>query len=73
MSLCVLPPFSCFYPLPPSHTQHTVLLTISPIVCPSNDSQVYGRTALAWAIEYDGKGRAGCAECVALLRAAGAL
>ena len=29
-----------------------------------------GKTALALAIEGDGKGRAGCAECVALLRAA---
>ena len=57
----------------PSHTQHTVLLTISsPIVCPSNDSQGYGGTALAIAIEKDGEGKAGCVECVALLRAAGA-
>ena len=68
------PPSLVSIPLPPSHTQHTVLLTISPpIVCPSNDSQEqYGNTALAWAIQMDGVGVAGCAECVALLRAAGA-
>ena len=75
MSVCVLPPFSRFYPPSPiTHTPHTVLLTISPpIVCPSNDSQnIEGYTALACAIEMDGYGPAGCAECVALLRAAGA-
>jgi hypothetical protein len=68
------PPSLVSIPLPPSHTQHTVLLTIPPpIVWPSNDSQDNtGRTALALAIVWNGKGRAGCAECVALLRAAGA-
>ena len=71
------PPSLVSISLPPSHTQHTVLLTISPpTVCPSNDSQATGildgETALALALEGDGRGRAGCAECVALLRAAGA-
>ena len=32
-----------------------------------------GNTALAVAIYYDGEGTAGCAECVALLQAAGAV
>ena len=51
----------CFEPYPP------------PIVCPSNDSQANdGDTALTLAIKRDGYGEAGCAECVALLRAAGA-
>ena len=76
MSVCALPPFSRFYPPSPiTHAQHTVLLTISPpIVCPSKTSQdINGKTALAIAIEYDGEyGRDGCAECAALLRAAGA-
>ena len=68
------PPSLVSIPLPPSHT-HTYRVSnhLPPIVCPSNDSQDNGgRTALAGAIEYDGYGIAGCAECVALLRAAGA-
>ena len=74
MSLCVTPLLSFLSPLPHHTRTHTVLLTISPpIVCPSNDSQnINGSTALANAIHFDGNGRAGCAECVALLRAAGA-
>jgi hypothetical protein len=74
MRLCVTPLLSFLSPFPHHTRTHTVLLTISPpIVCPSNDSQdEYGETALAKAIEYDGYGRAGAAECAALLRAAGA-
>jgi ankyrin repeat protein len=75
MSLCVTPLLSFLSPFPHHTHTHTVLLTISPpIVCPSNDSQDEsdGMTALDWAIKYDGAGKAGCAECVALLRAAGA-
>ena len=72
--MCVTPLLSFLSPFPHHTHTHTVLLTNSlPIVCPSNDSQNNGgKTALAWAIERDGKGRAGYAECVALLRAAGA-
>ena len=74
MRLCVTPLLSFLSPFSHHTRTHIVLLTISPpIVCPSNDSQdEYGMTALARAIEFDGEGRAGCAECVALLRAAGA-
>ena len=73
MSLCVIPLLSFLIPLSPSHTQYTMLLTsLPPIVYPSNDSQDDGNTALAWAIE-NPCGEAGCAECVALLRAAGAV
>jgi hypothetical protein len=73
--VCVTPLLSFLSPFPHHTHTHTVLLTISPpIVCPSNDSQNdRGKTALACAIEWDGEGEAGCAECVALLRAAGAV
>ena len=74
--MCVTPLLSFLSPFPHHTHTHTVLLTISPpIVCPSNDSQDNrGKTALAYAIEYSTKGvdQAGCAECAALLRAAGA-
>ena len=72
--MCVTPLLSFLSPFPHHTRTHTVLLTIPPpIVCPSNDSQTNsGITALANAIHYDGHGRDGCAECVALLRAAGA-
>jgi hypothetical protein len=74
MSLCVTPLISFLSPFPHHTHTHTVLLTISPpIVCPSNDSQNNdGDTALARAIQRDGDGDAGGAECAALLRAAGA-
>jgi hypothetical protein len=76
MSVCVLPPFSRFYPPSPiTHTHtHRASNHLPPIVCPSNDSQgkYSGKTALAKAIENDGYGEDGCAECAALLRAAGA-
>ena len=75
MSLCVTPLLSFLSPFPHHTHTHTVLLTISPpIVCPSNDSQgkYSGKTAVAKAIQMDGYGKDGCAECVALLRAAGA-
>ena len=74
MSLCVTPLLSFLPPFPHHTRTHTVLLTISPpIVCPSNVSQDEdGDTALAAAIEGDKEGTEGCAECVAVLRAAGA-
>ena len=70
------PPSLVSNSLPPSHTHHTVLLTISPppssVHCKATSGMFSGNTALATAIECDGVGRAGAAECVALLRAAGA-
>jgi hypothetical protein len=43
MSLCVLPPFSRFYPPSPiTHAQHTVLLTIIP---PSSVHRMIHRSA----------------------------
>ena len=45
MSLCVLPPFSRFYPPSPiTHAQHTVLLTISP---PSSVHRMIHRASTA--------------------------
>ena len=72
------PPSLVSISLPPSHTHHTVLLTISPPHRLSiDDSQnQFGKTALAYAIEYSVPGcsgyEAGAAECATLLRAAGA-
>ena len=67
------PPSLVSISLPPSHTQHTVLLTISPPSSVLSNDQIFnGKTALAVAIERDGQGIAGCAEVAALLRAAGA-
>ena len=61
-----------FPPFPPSHTHH-IPSVYPPFVCPSNVSQDEdGDTALAAAIEEDKDGTEGCAECVAVLRAAGA-
>ena len=62
----------------PHHTHNTLEYRASnhphpPIVCPSNDSQnAIGQTALFMAIQADGYDSDGAAECVALLRAAGA-
>ena len=62
-----------FPPFPPSHTHH-IPSFYPPIVCPSNVSQnEHGYTALAAAISKDKhSGTEGCAECAAMLRAAGA-
>ena len=68
LSLVPFPPF----PTTHTHTPHTVLLTSPPIFCPSNVSQAYDMTALSAAIIFDKKGNKGCAECAAVLRAAGA-
>ena len=72
MSILSLLSLVPFHPFPPSYTHHTALLTSPPIICPSNVSQAGGKTALRNAILYDQQGIDGCAECVAVLRAAGA-
>jgi hypothetical protein len=54
-----------------NHRIVDILIKADPSVDHLNMKDSGGDTALASSIKHDGQGRAGCAECVALLRAAG--